>query len=295
MRGCCSLASARASILVVGSLLVPGATSAATKHPAPSPDKPFAYNTTGVVGIGASPASVDGPAILQFQGVNHAIFTPKSGQTVELGQFVISPSSTANGQSTTYSDTPFEVQVRTPEFDKTNTVPVLDKVFPALGKDLRLKTQIENSLLIKGHLDGTVGANGQANVVATVDSIKLGGLGTPTSDHVTHYAFPIRFSQFKLPTHWTMSTSPVTIPAAAAPMIPAAPATVQSSPAAETLLPGPATIQPSPAAESFTAKTAMTPTLTTTPTPTPEPSTIVLFATVLGGLVLGRRRLATAG
>ena len=53
---------------------------------------PFAYNTSGVVGIGADPASVTGPAVLQFQGIPTASYDPATGQPISLGQFVISPS-----------------------------------------------------------------------------------------------------------------------------------------------------------------------------------------------------------
>ncbi len=195
MRGCGSLASARASILtlVAGSLLAPGVASAA-KAPLPSPTKAFVYDTSGVVGIGANPASVNGPAVLEFQGVTNDVFHPKSGQTVELGQFVATPSTASTGQTTTYTGTPFEVQVQAPEFNKTNTVPVLASVFPSLGKQLRLKTEVENSLLLKGHLDGTIGPNGQVNVKATV---QLDQAGQPRRSghgplHPVHVSDPIQ-------------------------------------------------------------------------------------------------------
>jgi hypothetical protein len=262
MRGCATLAAARAALvaLACGSAWAPGVALSSTKHTAPSPRLPFAYNTSGAVGIGAAPGSVSGPAVLQFQGVSGASFDPKSGRAIDLGQFVASPSSTALGRPTTYTGTPFEVEIQTPEFDKTKTVPVLAKLFPTFGKKFNLKSVVENSLLLKGHLDGTVGANGRANVTATVDSIRLGSIEAPGQDHATHYAFPIRFSQLKLPPSWTMSASaPITTGGNASPAI-----------------------APPPAAQMLAAN----------PTPTPEPSTIVLFAVGLGGLVLGRRRLA---
>ena len=263
MRGCGTIAAARASLLAVaiGSLWSPGVALSATKHSAPSPKLPFAYNTSGVVSVGADPGSVSGPAVLQFQGVTGASFDPRTGQPINLGQFVVTPSSLATGQATSFAGTPFEVEIRAPEFNKSSSVPVLDKLLPTFGKKLSLKTVTENSLLLKGHLDGTVGANGRANVTATVDSVKLGSLHAQTQDHVTHYAFPIRYSQLKLPSSWVMAAT--TIPSK---------------------VPATAGIAPAPAAQMFAVATS--------PTPTPEPSTILLFATAFGGLILARRRLA---
>jgi hypothetical protein len=272
MRGCGNLAAARASlaVLVVGTLWAPGVAFSATKHVAPSPKKPFGYDTLGVVDIGADPASVNGPAILQFKGVTDATFNPKVFAPINLGQFVASPATSATGQVTTYTDTPFEVEIKTPEFNKTSSVPVLSSLFPTLGKKLDLKTLVENSLLLQGHLDGTVGPNGQANITATVDSIKLGSFDGQTTDHATHFAFPIRFSQLVLPPSWVLSTSTASV---TTPPTPTPPTTATTG-----------TIAPAPAAEMLVS------TPIPTPIPTPEPSTIVFFATALGGLVLGRRR-----
>jgi hypothetical protein len=186
MRGWTSLATTRASVLAAGCasawLLSPGLAFAAAKSSVPSAKKPFAYETDGVVSIGADPSTVSGPAVLQFQGVTSASFNPNVVQPINLGQFVAVPSSLASGQTTTYNGTPFEVEIQTPEFNKSSSVPILDQIFPSLDKKLKLKSIVENSLLLKGHLDGTVGANGQVNVVATVDSIKLGGISGSSSD-----------------------------------------------------------------------------------------------------------------
>lgn len=277
MHRCDQLTSVRASIVafVVGTLCAPGLAFSATRHTAPSHQQPFDYNTSGAVGIGANPASVNGPSILQFQGITGASFDPKSTDPINLGQFVVAPSLVAAGQTTTYSGTPFEVEIQTPEFNKTSSVPVLAKIFPTFGKRLDLKTVIENSLLLKGHLDGTVGANGQAHVTATVDSIKLGSMEAQSQqNHVTHYAFPIRYSQLRLPSSWVMSrTNQITTST-----------TSHSHSHSTTVATSTSTggIAPAPAAEMLI-----------TPTPTPEPSTVVFFAVALGGLLLGRRRLST--
>ena len=283
MRGCFTIAAARASLLglafAVASTGCPGVALSSTKHVARDPNAPFLYNTSGLVGIGASPASVTGPAVLQFQGLNGASYDPKSGQPIGLGQFVASPSTALGGASTLYKGTPFEVEIQAPGLDKTSTVPVLDQIFSKFGRRLSLKTLTENSLLLKGHLDGSVGGDGQAHVTATVDRIKLGSLDMTTQDHVTHYTFPIRFSQLKLPASWVMAAT--TLPTGSTSNTVAG---INPTPAAQTL--SAAVVgAPAPLAESFTVNPNAT--------PTPEPSTIVVFATAFGGLVLAHRRRST--
>jgi hypothetical protein len=291
MRGRSPLAAARASVfalgLGIGLLGAPELVFSAAKTSAPSAKKPFDYDTSGVVNIGSSPSSVSGPAVLQFQGVMGATFNPTVTQPINLGQFVLAPTSTTGGQTTTYNNTPFEVEVETPEFNKSNSVPVLDDIAPNLNKSLGLKTSIENSLLLKGHLDGTVTANGQVNVVATIDSIKLGSITPAGKNEVTQYSFPIRYSQFVLPPNFVLSTaSPsVTVPTSTPNPI------VTSLSTNATMIPATTgTVAPAPAAFSVIVANPTTP--APLPVPAPEPSTIVLFATVLGGLALGRRHLS---
>jgi hypothetical protein len=284
------LARASAVALIVGSgwLSIPSPALSAAKHPAASVKKPFAYDTDGVVSIAADPASVTGPAVLQFQGVTNASFNPTNLQPINLGQFVALPSSLASGQATTYNGTPFEVEVETPEFNKSSSVPLLSQVFPTLGKQLDLKSSVENSLLLKGHLDGTVSANGQVNVVATVDSIKLGSINGGGQNQVVHYSFPIRYSQLVLPSSWVMSSSSpsVTVPSSTPNPTMSALSTTTSSTTG--------TVAPAPAAEmvTVTTPTGVAKANVPLPTPAPEPSTIVLFAAVLTGLAIGRRRFS---
>ncbi len=250
MRGFGIPAAARASMVLA--LAIAPAWSparAATKHTAPSPKLPFSYDTTGVVDIAAAPGSITGPSALQFQNVTGGTFVPGTGQTLQVGRFAVPADSASIGQATTYDHTPFEVQIRTPEFDRTSTVPLLDRVFPKLGHKFKLKTLTENSLLLRGHLTGLIQPNGMSGVTATVDSIRPGGLEPSSKNYVTHYAFPIRFGDFKLPPDW-ITTTMTTTPTAGA--------------AAQMLDPA--------------------------PTPAPEPSTIALYAAVLGGLALARRR-----
>jgi hypothetical protein len=294
MRGTSVLATTRASLTALSFALVfstwfPGVALSATTR---TDMTPFAYNTSGVVGIGANPASVIGPAVLQFQGLSGASYDPAYGQPISLGQFVINPSTPTNGQGTIYSGTPFEVEIQAPGLNKTSTFPVLDSLFPGLGKDLSLKTLNENSVILKGTLTGTVAADGQANVIATVNTIKLGSLDAPTSDHITHYTFPIHFSQLVLPSGWVMNGSSVTVPTESRLTL--------TTPSGQTSVAEPQLIAPSTTTASVApASAAATQVLAApagvsgtvgTPTPTPEPSTIVFFATVFGGLVLARRR-----
>jgi PEP-CTERM motif len=303
MRGSRVLATARASFaalafVVVGSTCCPGAALSATKR---TDMTPFSYNTSGIVGIGADPSSVIGPAVLQFQGVTGASYDPAFGQAIPLGQFVINPSTPTYGLGTIYNGTPFEVEIQAPGLDKTSTFPVLGQLFPGLGKDLSLKTLNENSVILKGTLTGTVSGSGQANVVATVDSVKLGSLDAPTQDHITHYTFPIHFSQLVLPAGWVLSGSTVTVPTQSnLPLLPATlPITAAQTP--PTVSPTAALAQTTVAAPQFIvgsapqvlpAPSAISSTIGT-PTPTPEPSTILLFATAFGGLALVRRRRST--
>jgi hypothetical protein len=287
MRGTSVLAAARASLpafaflFVVGSIGCPGVAHSATKR---TDTTPFSYDTSGVVGIGADPASVTGPAVLEFQGLGGASYDPATRQPISLGQFVINPSTPTNGLTTIYSGTPFEIEIQAPNLNKTSTFPVLDSLFPGLGKDLSLKTLNENSVILKGTLNGTVAPDGQANVTATVNTVKLGSLDASTSDHITHYTFPIHFSQLVLPAGWVMAGATVptgsslTLTSGTTPTTISKAATAIAEPQ---LIAGATPTLPAPAAQSGTVGT---------PTPTPEPSTIILFATAFGGLALARRR-----
>jgi hypothetical protein len=295
MRGTSVLAAARASLtafafVVVGSTWCPGVALSATMR---TDETPFSYNTSGVVGIGANPASVEGPAVLRFQGVTGASYDPAFGQPISLGQFVINASIPTNGQGTIYSGTPFEVEIQVPTLNKTSTFPVLDSLFPGLGKDLSLKTVNENSVILKGTLSGTVLADGQTNVVATVDTVKLGSLDASTSDHITHYTFPIHFSQLVLPAGWVLNNA-MTVPTQSS-LPPISGTTTTPTTTAQTLTAEPQLIAPSTTTASSSAGQVLAAPAgisgtVETPTPTPEPSTILLFATAFGGLILVRRR-----
>ncbi|WP_435009004.1 PEP-CTERM sorting domain-containing protein [Tundrisphaera lichenicola] len=181
---------------------------AATQQNAAAIRRPLIYNTTGVINYKAGQGTIEGPSVLQFQGVSHASYTPKSGETIQLGQFVIPATAVPTGQVTTYDHTPFTIEVRAPQFDKTSTVPLLHQILPKFGSRLGTKTVTEASLLIRGELNGTVSPTGESNVIATIKALKPGGMGGSTQDHLTRYSFPIRFGDLKLPPEKTL-TPPV--------------------------------------------------------------------------------------
>ena len=282
MRGIPFSAPARASALALALAIAititaaPGPALASAKKHTPPANTPasFLYDTTGDVQVQADPSSVSGPAQVEFQGVSDQRYAHGAGVPINLGQFVVTPGTAAPGVTTTYTDTPFEVQVTAPEFNKSTSVPLLSTVFSSLDRQLHLKTATVNSILIDGTISGTVSGTGQTDLAVTVDKVKLGGLPASTQDHITRYTFPIRFSQLELPTSWSTST-------AANPALPTnpLPAETYASPAA-------ATVQAAPALEILAAPAA---TATVVPTPTPEPSTLAIFAVALAGLALARR------
>ena len=274
-------------ILALGAAVAPGTALAAAKTTTTTITNPyqvivpktFEYNTTGTIRTQADPASIKGPEQLSFNGVNNAVYVTGSKDTIQLGQFVVSPVRSASGAAavTTYDGTPFAIQVRAPEYDKTSKVPVLASFLPNFTKTFHLKTQTLNSLLIRGHLDGTIDADTNSSVTATVDSVRLGGVQGALKGYATNYTFPVRYSDLKLPTSWTMNTTGNAL------------ATTAGTSAATTAAPtASAQLLATPAAEMLTA------TPTTDPTPTPEPSTIFIFAAAVGGFAWSRRRATRA-
>ena len=267
--------------LGLGLTVAPSTVQAATKTSNPYQQvipRTFEYNTTGTVRTAIDPSSVKGPSQLAFNGVTNAVYATGSGQTIQLGQFVVTPATTSTGAAavTTYDGTPFVIQVRAPQYDKSSKVPVLAGLLPNFSKSFHLKTQTLNSLLIRGHLDGTVNAATNSSVTATVDSVRLGSTTAAAKDTAVNFTFPVRYNDLKLPTSWTMSTAGNAALAVAA----AAPATSANSGSTA------AQVLATPAAEELTANPIATP----VPTPTPEPSTILILAAGAAGIAYARRR-----
>ncbi len=281
-------------VAALGSMFAPNVASAATKttdrYHVNVPSS-FDYNTTGIVR--AQPSTISGPNQLAFSGVTGGNYVTGSNQTIQLGQFVVNPVTTASGADavTTYRGTPFVIQIRAPEYDKTSSVPILSKVLPDFGKAFHLKTATLNSLLIRGHLDGTVNAAGVSNVTATVDSTRLGSVGTALPKNTAvNYTFPVHYGDLKLPTSWSMNTTGNAL-ASTAVTTGSTTTTTTATPSIGSTATNSTALQilASPAAEMLTASS--TPSVND-PTPTPEPATILIFAAAIGGFAWSRRRAA---
>ena len=302
----------------LGGLAAPGlveaaATKATNKYQQIVPTS-FDYTSTG--SIRNRPATISGPAQLSFSGVPAGTYVTGSNQTIQLGQFVVTPAKTATGADavTTYNGTPFVIQIRAPQFDKTSDVPVLSKILPNFGKTFHLKNQTIDSLLIKGHLNGTVSGSGASNVTATVDQTRLGTIDPLPKNTAVNYSFPVRYGQLKLPTSWKMNTTanalagaaipasstvtsasftpPSTVPVSVPDVVPAAaPGT-----SAYAIGSSESTLAPSVSAQLLAAPAAemLAVNPLADPTPTPEPTTILTFAVALGGFAWTRRRRSQA-
>ena len=276
-------------LVLLGSTLAPASLGAATvttnKYQVIVP-KTFAYSTTGV--IRDRPGTITGPEQLTFSGVSNGSYATGSNQAIQLGQFTVHPTQTATGTDavTTYNGTPFVIQVRAPQFDKNTKVPVLGDVLPNFGKTFHLKTQTLNSLLIRGHLDGTVNGSGASTVTATVDSTRLGTLAAAPKNTAVSYTFPVHYGDLKLPTAWTMNTTANALASTAATTTAVTTTAVTTTPTVGSTVVTSTSAQllATPAAETISA------TPLAEPTPTPEPSSVLIFAAALGGFAWSRRR-----
>lgn len=206
MRGLTPRTSRALALACAGLLLLAATPTRSVAAPIQAAaNRSFHYNTSGKVYAAGDPKTVSGPALLRFDGVKNQVYYPNSNQDINLGQFVVD--STIPGQATTFDGTPFRLQIQVPELDKTSKVPLLSSVFSRFGRDLRLKTVTQNSVLLRGFLNGTVNADGSNNLRATIRSVKLGSLDPGTSDHLTKFVFPIRFGELKFPPNWTVASS----------------------------------------------------------------------------------------
>lgn len=115
----------------------------------------IAYSTTGWVSHSGF-AGVPTPPIW-FTGITGTL---SDFHSIDLGKFLVGslPSVT-----TTFTDTPFQIDFHAPQFDKFEDGPV-----PSTW------TQSYGRFALAGRLNGTVAANGQSSVVATVDSVLTG-------------------------------------------------------------------------------------------------------------------------
>lgn len=123
--------------------------------PAPASASAITYNTGGSVtpaGFKQPDGSLVGPGVVGVAGVTGGSFDLPG--TIALGSLVVTPSS--NGMSSTYTDVPFSISFNAPDLYRTS----------GSGDDI---TVYNNVFTLTGHLDGTVRADGQADLTATVD------------------------------------------------------------------------------------------------------------------------------
>jgi hypothetical protein len=167
-------------------------------------DQPIPYETAGSIGQYGLPdpsGTIEGAAVIRFQGQTDASFTPSS--PFSLGDFVVAP---AAGGGTTYVHTPFEIELRTPEFDRIIPAPLVPT--PA-GPPAGLATVIDNSVVIRGFLDGTVAGSGRSDVVATLASIAVGPAAWRifAQDDLRQYAFPFPLSELSVEGRLPLTTT----------------------------------------------------------------------------------------
>jgi hypothetical protein len=110
------------------------------------------YSTTGWVGNPYGPSSTP----IGFIGVDRTI---PDFHWIDLGKFHVSP---LPGIPTIFTDTPFGIEFRAPAFNKTESD-------PKWGFKVSYGT-----FTVLGRLNGTLGINGQSDVVATVDKVVAG-------------------------------------------------------------------------------------------------------------------------
>ncbi len=134
---------------------------------------PIGYTTTGSAG----------PHV-RFEGSGGSL---EPGAMISLGKFVID--APAPGTSTGVDDEPFVIALRTPAFDQPVPEGPATAPYP---------TTIESSLLIRGRLSGVI-RDGAPGLVATIDSVQLGGLGPYLTGHVQRFSFPVPIADVKLP------------------------------------------------------------------------------------------------
>jgi hypothetical protein len=138
---------------------------------------PIRYETFGQVDrLGPSA----GPPVVRFEGTG-GTFDPDS--SIPLGRFVID--APAPGESTVYDDIPLAIELNAPDLDRT--------ISPG-----GIRTEIDASVVIRGRLGGVI-RDGAPGLVATFDSVELGGLLPFNADHIHQYAFPIPLTDLTLP------------------------------------------------------------------------------------------------
>jgi hypothetical protein len=115
-----------------------------------------------------------------------------AGSPFHLGTFLIDPP--ALGATIDFVDTSFALGIRTPELNLT---------IPPDGPD-SIRTEIDNSLIIRGRINGRLSDSEPSFLSATFDSVDIGGIYYYTLDHIHEFAFPFPASDLSLPAGLTL-------------------------------------------------------------------------------------------
>ena len=124
--------------------------------------------------------------VVAFSAVSSA-YLPSTNSTdashFVLGNVVVTKP--ASGQTATFADAPFHLEVRVPELDKTtNPTPT----------DFRWYTD-RHAISIDGKINGQVVGGSMSHLTLSVDSIKLGSYGPMIPEEKNTYYFPIALSR----------------------------------------------------------------------------------------------------
>jgi hypothetical protein len=148
--GLCALAARGAQSATIDSTVTPLTTTATTTTPdgQTSVTSLNEYATAGTI----STVGMTGPNAVTFQSIDPTQpGTFRAPSAFSLGTFVVAP--LADGQSTTYDNTPFAI---------TYNIRKIDGLVPSPN---------ETPVILTGHLDGTVNGSRQSSVVATFDPV----------------------------------------------------------------------------------------------------------------------------
>ena len=124
--------------------------------------------------------------VVSFSAVNGAYLPSANSTDVShfvLGNIVVVKP--ASGQTATYSDTPFHLEVRVPELDTVKNPTPTDFWWYSN----------RNTISVDGKINGQVVGGSMSHLNVSVDSIKLGSYGPYIPEEKATYHFPIALSR----------------------------------------------------------------------------------------------------